>query len=303
MISSLPAPVLGSLSMLIFILNTVFWCVPFYAMVAAKVAVPHRGWRNACTRVLLSVAESWSATNDRGLWATQKTRWEVSGLEGLSRKAWYLVTCNHRSWVDIVVLQRIFNRRIPFPRYFLKKNLIWVPLLGGAWWALEYPFMKRHSKAFLEQNPERRGEDFETTLRACERYRAEPATILNFPEGTRFTPDKQWSQGSPYRNLLKPKAGGMASAIEGMGERVKSLLDVTIVYSRDTVRLWDLLSGRVKKVVVDVRSVEIPEEFRRGGYASDPDFRSRFQEWVGTLWERKDALIDRLRAEAPHEKP
>jgi 1-acyl-sn-glycerol-3-phosphate acyltransferase len=282
--------------MLVFILNTVFWCVPFYVLVGAKVAVPHRGWRSACTRALLSIAESWSAMNDRGLWATQKTRWEVSGLEGLSRKAWYLVSCNHRSWVDIVVLQKVFNRRIPFPRYFLKKNLIWVPLLGGAWWALEYPFMKRHSKDFLERNPERRGEDFETTLKACERYRTAPATILNFPEGTRFTPEKHRAQGSPYRNLLRPKAGAMASAIEGLGDRVRSVLDVTIVYSRDQVRLWDLLSGRVKKIIVDVRSVEIPEEFRHGGYVRDARFRERFQIWLGELWSSKDSLIEAIRS-------
>lgn len=292
--------------MALFILNTLFWCLPFYVLVAAKVAVPHRGWRRGCTRALLSIAESWSAMNDRGLGATQKTRWEVSGAEGLDRRSWYLVSCNHRSWVDIVVLQRVFNRKIPFPRYFLKRNLIWVPLLGGAWWALEYPFLKRHTRTHLRDNPEKRGEDFETTLKACERYRSSPATILNFPEGTRFTPEKQRSQESPYRHLLRPKAGGMASAIEGLGDRVKSLLDVTIVYSRDRVRLWDLLSGRVRKVVVDVRSVEIPEEFRRGGYAQDPDFRRRFQDWLSGLWAGKDELIGRIRerlsADAPPSK-
>jgi 1-acyl-sn-glycerol-3-phosphate acyltransferase len=272
-------------------------------MVVAKVAVPHPGWRRRCTQVLLSIAESWSAMNSRGLSAMYRTRWEVSGAEGLSRRAWYLVNCNHRSWVDIVVLQRVLNRKIPYPRFFLKKNLIWVPLLGGTWWALEYPFMKRHSKAYLEKHPEKRDEDYETTLRACQRYKGDPATILNFPEGTRFTPEKQRSQGSPYRNLLRPKAGAMASTIEGMGDHIKSFLDVTIVYSGEKVRLWDLLSGRVKRILVDVRTVEIPEEFRRGGYAKDPDYRKRFQDWLSELWARKDALIERMQERLAPEAP
>ena len=137
-----------------------------------------------------------------------RTHWEVSGAEGLSRRAWYLVSCNHRSWVDIVVLQRVLNRKIPYPRFFLKKNLIWVPVLGGTWWALEYPFMKRHSKAYLERHPEKRDEDFDTTLRACERYKSDPATILNFPEGTRFTPEKAALAGIPLQEPAEAQSGG-----------------------------------------------------------------------------------------------
>lgn len=51
----------------------------------------------------------------------------------------------------------MFNRRTPYFKFFLKKELIWVPFLGLAWWALEYPFMKRYSKAFLEKHPELKG--------------------------------------------------------------------------------------------------------------------------------------------------
>jgi 1-acyl-sn-glycerol-3-phosphate acyltransferase len=41
------------------------------------------------------------------------------------------------------VLQRIFHGRIPFLKFFLKQELIWVPVIGLAWWALDFPFMKR----------------------------------------------------------------------------------------------------------------------------------------------------------------
>lgn len=72
-------------------------------------------------------------------------QWEVHGLEGLSKKNWYLLICNHRSWADIVVLCVLFRKHIPMNKYFLKQQLAWVPFLGLACWALDMPFMKRYS--------------------------------------------------------------------------------------------------------------------------------------------------------------
>ena len=297
MLSFLPSSLLGTLTTCVFVMNTILWCLPFYVLLLAKLALPVAPWRRGCTRVLMSLAESWSVCNNIGLRVTQPTRWDIRGVEGLSRRAWYLISCNHQSSVDVAVLQRTFTRRIPFPKYFMKKNLIWVPLLGGAWWALDFPFLKRHSKAFLEKHPEKRGEDFATTRKACQRLQTSPSAFLSFPEGTRFTPEKRDAQDSPYRNLLRPRAGGLAFAMEAMGDRIESVLDVTIVYPKEKVSFWDLMSGRLRKVVVNVERQEIPQEFRRGGYLEDPGFRERFQAWVSALWARKDRLIDSLQAE------
>ena len=56
--------------------------------------------------------------------------WDVEGVETLDRSEWYLVLANHQSWVDIAVLQRIFHRKIPFLKFFIKKELLWLPILG-----------------------------------------------------------------------------------------------------------------------------------------------------------------------------
>ncbi|MEW6757920.1 MAG: acyltransferase [Acidobacteriota bacterium] len=294
----LPSWLLGPLVFLLFVGNTVLWSLPLYFLAACKVLLPFRGWRRAWTRAITAIAETWTTFNNWGLSLTQRIHWDVRGVEGLTRKGWYLVSCNHRSWVDIVVLQRIFNRRIPFPKFFLKRSLAWVPLLGGAWWALDYPFMRRYSRSYLERHPEKRGKDLETTRKACERFAGVPVTILNFLEGTRFTRAKHALQESPYRHLLRPKAGGLAFVLAAMGDRMRHLLDVTIVYPKESPTLWDLLSGKLRKVVVHVERLEIPEEFSRGDYMEDPVLRERFQEWVRELWARKDALIERLRQEA-----
>jgi 1-acyl-sn-glycerol-3-phosphate acyltransferase len=166
--------------------------------------------------------------------------------------------------------------------------------MGVAWWALDFPFMKRYSKEFLAKHPEMRGKDTETTRKACERFKEIPVSVMNFLEGTRFTQAKHDQQQSPYRYLLKPKAGGIAFVLSSMGGLLHSMLDVTIVYNEKTIGFWDLMCGRVHSVKVRVTQREIPAEFAAGDYENDAEFRERFQTWVSDLWLEKDALIGSL---------
>jgi hypothetical protein len=119
---------------------------------------------------------------------------------------------------------------------------------------------------------------------------------MNFVEGTRFTPEKHAAQDSPYRHLLKPRAGGTAFVLGAMGEILHRVLDVTIVYPGGAPSLWDLCCGRMRKVVVRVVVREIPDWMRRGDYQDDPEFRARFQAWISDAWARKDEQIAALRA-------
>jgi len=227
----------------------------------------------------------------------QRTRWDVRGLEGVDSGHSYLVTSNHQSWVDILVLQYLLNRRAPFLKFFLKQELIWVPVIGLCWWALEFPFMKRFSREYLERYPEKRGQDMLTTRKACERFRLSHVCVFNFLEGTRNTPAKHAAQGSPFRYLLKPKAGGIAFVLDAMGDQLSAMLNVTIHYPGGVPGFWDLLSGRLGQVVVRLEQVEIPGDFIGRNYDRDETYRFAFQQWVNRLWEEKDALLSRLHAE------
>jgi 1-acyl-sn-glycerol-3-phosphate acyltransferase len=220
----------------------------------------------------------------------------VRGDDGLQQREWYLVLSNHRSWVDILVLQAIFNRRIPFLKFFLKRQLVWVPLLGLAWWALDFPFMRRYTSAYLAKHPEMRGKDLEATRRACGKFRELPTSVMNFVEGTRFTPAKHQALGSPYRHLLPPRAGGTSFVLSAMGGVLHSILDVTIAYAPAGPTLWDLCCGRVGRVVVDIRKRAIEDWMAAGDYAGDPVFRERFQRWLSGVWEAKDELLAGMKA-------
>jgi len=296
-----PAPVrvaVGVAAVLLLVVNTLFLCALLFAVTLLKLLIPVAAWRRLCSKALVFIAEAWVAVNSWGLAVTQPTRWDVDLPETLASGASYLVVSNHQSGVDIPVLQKVLLGRIPFLRFFLKQQLIWVPLLGAAWWALDFPFMKRHSREFLEKHPERRGEDLATTRRACARFRGVPVSILNFIEGTRFTESKRARLRSPFRHLLPPKAGGVAFTASAMGDTLRSVVDVTIVYPDGRPSVWDLLSRNLPRVIVRAREVPIPANWFTGNYQEDAAFRERVQALVRRLWEEKDAEIASLLAEA-----
>ena len=267
------------------LLNILFW-VPVLLLVATvKLLLPFRRVRLAVDPVLLRIAEAWIAGNSSWMRLTQAMQWEISGLQDLSPRQWYLVICNHQSWVDILVLQHVLNRRIPLLKFFLKKQLIWVPIMGLAWWALEFPFMRRPSEAFLQKHPQERGKDAATTRAACEKYALVPTSVMNFLEGTRCTPAKQKRQQSPYLHLLKPKAGGVTLALEAMGEKFGAVLDITLIYPAGTPNFWQFLQGRVPRVVVLARTLPVP------GASPGLALRETCQQWVNQVWAEKDATM------------
>ncbi|MCE4068325.1 MULTISPECIES: acyltransferase [Pseudomonas] len=288
----------GVFASLLLLLNTLILIGPMLLIALLKLIVPGQAAKDACSRGVMWIAETW-AEIDKAIFALlTPTVWDIRGSAQLRGDTSYLVISNHQSWVDIPALVQAFNRKTPYFKFFLKKELIWVPFLGLAFWALDYPFMKRYSKAFLEKHPELKGKDLEITKAACEKFKRMPVTVVNYLEGTRFTPAKQAQQQSPYQNLLKPKAGGVAFVLAALGEQLDTLLDVTLVYPKGPrPGFWDLLCGRVPRVIVDIQAREIDPALWQGDYENDPEFRQYVQNWVSQLWEQKDQRIEQLRQE------
>ncbi|NKF21609.1 acyltransferase [Solimonas marina] len=298
MLHWLPAPLLGVVSSLMLVLNTLLWIVPVYGQILLKLLTP----KKSRARHLISAGIAWACQHWAlfNVWITDslmRIDWDVRMEAEIDPKGQYLVCANHQTWNDILGLIRAFGTRAPFFKFFLKRELIYVPVLGLAWWGLDYPFMARHTKEQIARNPALKGKDIEATRRACEAFRDQPALILNFLEGTRFTPAKQARQKSPYQHLLRPKSGGFAFALSALGERLHSLIDVTIVYPDGPVGFWDFLCGRMRRVIIEVRKLEVPSELFHGSYENDPEFRARFHSWIGALWQRKDRRIAELLAE------
>jgi 1-acyl-sn-glycerol-3-phosphate acyltransferase len=294
MLSFLPSFILGIICILLVVINTLIWTPPVYALAVTKFFMRFKAWQRKSSIYLMQTVKGWIWGVIISLKLTQKISWDVEGVDRLKRNEWYFVNSNHQSWTDIVVLLKIFANKIPFPKFFLKKELFWIPILGTAWWALDYPFMRRYTREYLEKHPEKQGKDQEATRKACERYKYTPVSILNFIEGTRFTPEKHKRQKSPYRHLLNPRAGGFAFALNAMDGKITKMLDVTIVYPEGPIKFWNFLCGRVSRIIVRVKEITIPKELITGNYEDDPVYRERFQQWVRELWQKKDKLIEEI---------
>lgn len=291
MLNFLPSPIIGVLAFLLAVINVLFWSTLIFIVTGIKLIFRFNAARKVLDPILIALAENWITGNAVWMWLTQKTDIQVHGLENLKRRGWYLVVANHQSWVDIVVLQKVLNRRLPFLKFFLKKELARIPVLGQAWWALDFPFMSRHSKSYLKKHPEQAGKDLQATIKACQRFSLVPTSVMNFVEGTRFTEQKHLRQQSPYQYLLKPKAGGLAFAIQSLGGKFHSLVNVTIVFPDGIPNFWEFMSGQVKNVEVHINQIEIPAHFVGKDYSQDMEYRVEFQKWLTDIWQQKDLLL------------
>ncbi|MBY5993302.1 acyltransferase [Ferrimonas balearica] len=281
----------GLLSFSGYVINTLFW-FPWVLSLGLLKLLPIAPLRRLCNWLIDGVASLWIAINNLNQRLLSRTKVVTHALPELSPRQWYLVIANHQSWVDILMLQRLFNGKIPFLKFFLKRELLYVPFLGLCWWALDFPFMRRYSKSFLAKYPHLKGKDQEATRQACEKFQHQPVSIMNFVEGTRFTPIKQAHQQSPFPTLLKPKVGGVALSLDAMGGKLKKLLDVTIYYPGGVPSFWDYLCGRVPQVelVVEERCLA---QMNRLDYNRRED-KGHFQSWLNQIWSEKAGKLAAL---------
>lgn len=286
---------LNAITAVLFLLLTSILCFIPILIIGVLKLFPNLRWRTRCTYYVDLITSLWCALNNFYMDNILNVSTDISGLEHLSRKDWYLVIANHQSWLDIVILHRLLNRKIPVLKFFIKDQLKWIPLLGFCWWVMGCPFMKRYSREYIAKNPHKKGQDFLATQKAVERFKRAPSAIMNFVEGTRFSIQKKKEQNSPYTHLLKPKAGGIGFVIGSMGQQINSVLDITIVYPQQKLSLWDFLCKRIKSVKINVRYLPIPAEFASAKMIENVTIQADFKEWLNSKWLEKDQLIASLK--------
>lgn len=290
------ANIRAGLTLFFYLLFTTVIFIVLQCFFLVKLLIPLRRVRGFATRAVDSMASTcWVFCSNMTHRLFTRTRFSIHSNGDVLVNRWCLLLSNHQTWTDILVIIRVFFRKVPPYKFFVKKELLWLPLMGCAFWALDFPIMKRYSKAFIEKHPHLKGKDLEATRRACEKFKTQPVTIMNFVEGTRFTPEKQQAQQSPFRHLLKPRAGGTALVLYAMGGMLEEIVDITIVYPDGVPGLWDFFAGRTREIVVHVRRLPASPDLV-GDYYSDPDFKAHFQQWINELWKEKDARIERYLA-------
>jgi 1-acyl-sn-glycerol-3-phosphate acyltransferase len=296
----LPAPLVGALAFILNIAATVFWGGLINVLALLKLLLPWKPAQDLLRQLAVGFAENFAATVRLISRVVHAPNWEVDWRGTLDPRKSYLLVSNHQSWADILILFDLFHRRVPLPRFFLKRELMWVPIVGAGCWAMDFPFMKRHSREAVAANPELRNEDLAATRRACEIFKSSPVTVVNFLEGTRFTEAKRAARQSPHRRLLRAKSAGLSFTLNAMGEQFAGLVDVTFAYRpTDKPILWSWLCGEQNQLAIHVDLIDIPADLIHGNYEADEQFRKRFQEWVNTIWARKDARLEAMLARPP----
>ncbi len=286
---------MGVLSMMLLVIYTLIIGVFLFFFIFWKVVLPDGARRKFANPAIMFICTTWLVAILWWLRNVLRIEYDIENSAELSKEQWYMVVSNHQSWVDIFALFQATQGQIPLLKFFIKKELARVPIVGQAWWAMDYPFMQRHSRAYLQKHPEKADDDLKATQKACEKFSHIPTSVVNFLEGTRFTISKHDRQKAPYQHLLRPKAGGIAFAIQALGERFSAMLDTTIVYDGKPPTFWDLACGRVGKVTLKVRQIEIPKRFINMDYMHNREDKKDFQAWLHELWLEKDAMISQIK--------
>ncbi|WCE29722.1 acyltransferase [Vibrio sp. SCSIO 43137] len=282
------------LSVLFVIVNSAVCSTLICILAIVKFVLPVAAAKTIITLAANKVMWLWATLNSAFLSIFNKIEWDIEGGENLNPKGWYLMISNHLSWTDIVILCCVFKDRVPMPKFFLKQQLLYVPFVGMACWALDMPFMKRYSREYLIRNPHLKGKDLQTTRRSCEKFKHIPTTVVNYVEGTRFTAEKKAAGKGRFNNLLPPKSGGIAYTLAAMGEQFDSIIDVTLAYPDNReLPFKDMLMGRMKRVVVRIKVLPVDEQVS-GDYFNDKPYKRAFQGWLTDVWQQKDKLLDEI---------
>lgn len=296
----LPPSLIGLIAGAVLLASTVAAFLAFVPFMILKVLVPIAGFRRTCTEVLFAIARQWATFNQVVYRLLYPLSWDIDVRGQLEPGRSYLLVANHQSIIDILLLFDQFHRRTPPLCFFLKRELLWVPVIGLACWAMDFPFMRRLRREEAGQNPGLRNEDLETTRRFCERFRDQPITVVNFAEGTRFSEPKRRARNSPFRHLLRPKSAGLSYTLNAMGDQFAGIIDVTIAYRPSRYPIaWSFLIGEQTDLALHVDVRPVPPELAHGDYQGDAEFRLRFQDWLNTLWLRKDTRLERLLGRRP----
>lgn len=284
---------IGVLTSTSMVLALLFWAIPFFLPIALlRLLIPVPAWRRWSGRYLAWVAAvPWLGTHVLILRILHGRRTNIRIESGLDPSRSWLLISNHRSWADILMLLDAFYGKVPFPRFFLKRELFWIPVVGLICWALDMPFMRRQGHSALRSSSA--VIDLETTRRFCKRVQGQPVTVINFIEGTRYAIEKRTARDD-YQHLLRPRAAGLSFALNAMGRQVAGLVDVTIAYQpTPNPLLWSYLCGEQRGARLEARVLAVPPDLIHGDYAHDRIFRMRFQDWLAAVWQEKDARLGR----------
>lgn len=295
----LPIQIRFVLGLTLSLLLLFVWTLPYLVPLSViKICIPHQGVRKFCTAGINQGLWLWAKSNR--LWMTLLNpvhKWDVRISPEINQDDWYLVLANHQSASDIILMMWALAWKSSNIRFIAKREVALIPIIGWVVYAMDCPLMKRYSREKLAKNPHLKGQDLATTRRQCRKFaEGDAVSLVIYPEGTRFTPEKFALHGSNYRHLLNPKAGGPLFALLAMEGKIQKILDVTIVYETwERGGFLSLISGNLTGLHLEARLIDVPDNLDLSLLPDNPALRGPFHEWLNALWQEKDQRIKAIR--------
>lgn len=251
--------------------NLSFWLVLLLVFTLIKLLLPIPVITGLASRTLELIYRG--AVRGDSFWMTRVIGIKIQVQGELPDHPAPIVVCNHQTWFDIPVVQHLVAYDGPIVKFLIKRQLVWVPIIGWICYALNFPRLNRG------QGDNARQKDYAAIQAASNTLANERGALLIFAEGTRFTRRKHKDQGVPYQHLLQPRPGGFKIALETAPPGTP-VVDVTVVYRNGETNFWHGLHGACPEIDVIVRN-----------YVADEidDARS----WLVARWAEKDELIKR----------
>ena len=294
--SSKPGDVIKGILPLAYItINLTIWILPLLLLAVIKLIVPLQPIKQAVYRLMIGfyfVAVKIDLVLFQWI---LNIRFEVDSLDDLQADKNYLIVSNHRSWADILVYQTILIDQTPIIKFIVKKELIFLPLVGLICWAYEYPLVHRNSI----KDGSTRNNNLKTDQKILKDKLLDigrnPTAIINFAEGSRYSQERGDRYSSPHANLLKSRTGGLFFILKTFGQQFDYLLDFTILYDCTEPIFFKFLSGKCRRVKVRVNKFPMSDLLQSLSDSSNTLSFEKVDEWLKILWSGKDKIIDRMR--------
>ena len=284
---------IGILTFFAILIILSFWLIPLSISNIPRI-IPNKNLKIYLGSISNKMS-NWAVANiTTALKILHKLEWDFQIPKDLNTETWYIAISNHQSWADIFILLAAGHKKIPLLKFFMKKELKWIPIIYLVHKTVDMPFLNRHSRAQIQANPELKKVDYENAKKAAKRFSRNPSTAFSFAEGTRYTFQKHSAQESPYSNLLKPKVGALAIALSGMPQ-VNTLIDFTVVYATQKRSTWDFLCGDLSKAKVVAKTYPLPENLKNRSFEEEDEYRKIFQTLIDAIWLEKQQTIKDLK--------
>ena len=284
---------IGILTFFAILIILSLWLVPLTITNIPRI-IPNKNLKIYLGSISNKMGSTTVANITSALRILHKLEWDFQIPQDVNTETWYVAMSNHQSWADIFILLAAGHKKIPLIKFFMKKELQWIPIIYLVHKTIDMPFLNRHSRAQILANPELKRVDYENAKKAAKRFSRNPSSAFSFVEGTRFTSEKHSEQKSPYYNLLKPKVGALAIALSGMPQ-VNTLIDFTVVYATQKRSTWDFLCGDLSKAKVVAKTYALPENLKNRSFEEEYDYRKSFQTFVDAIWLEKQLTIKDLK--------